>query len=130
LKNTKGEHVNTINSPEDLKLRREEALRKRQLTSHSGNIQIIIGMGTPGVAVGARETMKAILETIESQNLSNIVVRQTGNIGIDSCEPIVQVIVNDQPMVTYGKVTPDAAKHIISEHLLGGHIVEHYVITA
>jgi NADP-reducing hydrogenase subunit HndB len=33
---------------------------------------------------------KAILEFIESENLSGVTVRQTGNIGLDSFEPIVQ----------------------------------------
>jgi NADP-reducing hydrogenase subunit HndB len=120
--------MTTIKSVEDLKRIREEALKKRQLKTEPGNIQIIVGMGTPGIAAGARETMKAILDTIESQHLGNIVVRQTGNIGIDSWEPIVQVVIEDQPKVTYGKVTPDAVKRIISEHILGGAIVKDYVI--
>ena len=120
--------MTTIKSVEDLKRIREEALKKRQLKTEPGNIQIIVGMGTPGIAAGARETMKAILEIIEKQNLANIVVRQTGNIGIDSWEPIVQVVIGDQPKVTYGKVTPVAVERIINEHILGGNIVKEYVI--
>lgn len=118
----------TIKSLEDLKRIREEALQKRQIKNEPGHIQIIVGMGTPGIAAGARETMKAILEYIEKENLSQIVVRQTGNIGIDSWEPIVQVIIGENPKVTYGKVTPSAARRIMAEHIVGGKVVQDYVI--
>jgi NADP-reducing hydrogenase subunit HndB len=61
-------------------------------------------MGTVGIAAGARETLKAILDYIEQQGLTDIIVRQTGNIGLDSLEPIVQVVIGEQPKVTYAKV--------------------------
>jgi NADP-reducing hydrogenase subunit HndB len=60
-------------------------------------------MGTPGIAAGARETMKAILDFIEKNKIQDVVVRQTGNIGLDSWEPIVQITVGNNPKVTYGK---------------------------
>src|SRR5512133_1873506 len=120
----------TIKSLDDLKRVREEALQKRQLKNEPGHIQITVGMGTPGIAAGARETMKAILEFIEKENLGQVLVRQTGNIGIDSWEPIVQVTVGDQPMVTYGKVTAEVARRIMKEHVQGGQVVSDHVINA
>ncbi len=87
----------------------------------SGQIQVVVGMGTVGIAAGARETLKAILDFIEKENLCDIIVRQTGNIGLDSYEPIVQVMIGEQPKVTYGKVTPDAARRIMKEHVVDGH---------
>jgi NADP-reducing hydrogenase subunit HndB len=119
-----------VKSLDDLKRIREEALQKRQLKVQPGNVQIIVGMGTPGIAAGARDTMKAILEFIEKENLSDIIVRQTGNIGLDSWEPIVQVIVGENPKVTYGKVTPDVARQIMREHVMGGKVVQKYAIEA
>ena len=119
-----------VTSLDDLKRIREEALQKRQLKVQPGNVQIIVGMGTPGIAAGARDTMKAILEFIEKENLSDIIVRQTGNIGLDSWEPIVQVIVGENPKVTYGKVTPDVARQIMREHVMGGKVVQKYAIEA
>jgi len=120
----------TVKSLEDLKKIREEALKKREIKSSPGSIQIIVGMGTPGIAAGARDTLKEILRIIEEKHLTNITVRQTGNIGLDSWEPIVQVMKGEEPMVTYGKVTPFAAERIIEEHVLGGHIVTDYVVPA
>jgi (2Fe-2S) ferredoxin len=120
----------TVKSLEDLKRIREEALRKREISDQSGSKEIIVGMGTPGIAAGARETMKAILEFIESHQLTGIVVRQTGNVGMDSQEPIVQVILPGEPKVTYGKVTADRVQHIMQMHIIEGHVVQDYVIEA
>lgn len=117
-----------VKTLEDLKKLREEAMEKRRVKSGSGQVQIIVGMGTVGIAAGARETLKAILETIEKDGLSDITVRQTGNIGLDSYEPIVKVVIADQPEVTYGKVTPDLARRIMKEHILGGKVVKEYAI--
>jgi len=122
--------VDKVKTLEDLKKLREEALEKRRVKSASGQIQIVVGMGTVGIAAGARETLKAILEIIEKENLSDVIVRQTGNIGLDSWEPIVQVTIGENPSVTYGKVTPDAARRIMKEHVAGGQIVKDYAIEA
>jgi len=122
--------VDKVKTLEDLKKLREEALEKRRVKSASGEIQIIVGMGTVGIAAGARETLKAILDFIEKENLSDVIVRQTGNIGLDSWEPIVQVAIGENPKVTYGKVTPDAARRIMKEHVAGGQIVKEYAIEA
>jgi NADP-reducing hydrogenase subunit HndB len=118
----------TVKSLDDLKRIRDEALQKRQIKSEPGSIQIIVGMGTPGIAAGARETMKAILEYIEKENLQGITVRQTGNVGLDSWEPIVQVIIGEEPKVTYGKVTPAVVRRIMREHVQGGKALQEYII--
>jgi len=118
----------TVKSLDDLKKIREEALKKQSLKETSGKTEVIVGMGTVGIAAGARETLKAILDMIEEDNLSDIVVRQTGNIGLDSFEPIVQVVLPGEEKVTYGRVNPEMARHIIKEHVLGGKIVAEYQI--
>lgn len=118
----------TVKSLDDLKRIREEALKKQQLRETSGKKEIIVGMGTVGIAAGARETLKVILEMIEKENLTDIIVRQTGNIGLDSFEPIVQILIPGEDKVTYGKVNPEMARRIITEHVIGGEIVTEYQI--
>ena len=120
----------TVKSLEDLKKIREEALKKREIKSAPGSIQIVVGMGTPGIAAGARETLKEILNIIEEKHLTNITVRQTGNIGMDSWEPLVQVLIGEAAPVTYGKVTPFVAQQIMEQHVLGGKVVSDYVVPA
>jgi NADP-reducing hydrogenase subunit HndB len=122
--------VSKVKTLDDLRKLREEALEKRRVKSASGQIQIVVGMGTVGIAAGARETLKAILDYIEQETLGEVIVRQTGNIGLDSMEPVVQVIIGETPKVTYGKVTPDVARRIMKEHVVGGQIVTDYAVEA
>lgn len=119
-----------VKSLAELQRLKEEALRKREATRTSARAQVVVAMGTTGIAAGARETMKAILEVIEQENLSDVLVRQTGNIGLDSWEPIVEVIIGDEPKVTYGKVSAERARRIMKEHVMGGKVVSEYVIPA
>ena len=119
-----------VKSLEDLKRVKEEALEKRKAQATSGRAQITVGMGTCGIAAGARDTMKAILNVIEVENLEDIIVAQTGCIGLCEWEPIVEVVVGQEPKVVYGKVSPDRAKEIMREHLMGSKIIPEYVIPA
>ncbi len=112
-----------IKSLEELKKIREAALQKRDIKSTAGRVEIVVGMGTPGIAAGARDTVKEFLNIIEEKQLTDVVVRQTGNFGFDSLEPVVKVSVGDEPVVTYGKVTSYVARQIMEEHILGGKVV-------
>lgn len=120
--------MSTIKSLEDLKRAREEALNKKTAKATSGTAQIIVGMGTCGIAAGARDAMKSILDTIESDSINGIIVSQTGCIGLCEKEPIVQVIIGEEPKVTYGKVTPEIAREIVREHVVKHNVVQNHVI--
>lgn len=118
----------TVKTLEDLKRIREEALEKRKAKSTSGHTQVIVGMGTCGIAAGARDAMKTILDIIEKESLGGVMVTQTGCIGLCEKEPIVQVIVGEEAKVTYGKVSPEVAVQIMREHVQNGKIVQSNVI--
>ena len=120
--------MNAIKSLEDLKKIKEDALAKRKITETSGATQVIVGMGTCGIAAGARETMKAILDFIEEKNLPNIIVTQTGCIGLCEQEPIMQVVSGEQQKVTYGKVSGEVARKVMQAHVVEGRVVEENVI--
>lgn len=120
--------MSTVKSLEDLKKMRDEAIAKKNLKSAEGQIHVIVGMGTCGIAAGARDTMKSVLDVIEKDNLNGIVVTQTGCIGLCEKEPILQVVAGEQPKVTYGKVTPDIARQIMKEHVVGGSPVKSHQI--
>ena len=121
--------MNAIKSLEDLKKIKEEALAKRKITATSGATQVIVGMGTCGIAAGARETMKAVLDYIEEKNLPNIIVTQTGCIGLCEQEPILQVVSGEQEKITYGKVNAEVARRVMEEHIVDGHIIADHVIS-
>lgn len=117
-----------IKSLEDLKRIREEALKKHKAKIASGVAQVTVVMGTCGIAAGARDTMKSILSYIEDNRVSGVVVTQTGCTGMCEREPIVQVTIGDQPIITYGKVTPEIAERIMKMHVQDRKIVSEFVV--
>ena len=117
-----------IKSLEELKRVREEALQKKKMKAAPGNVQVIVAMGTCGIAAGARDTMKSVLNFIETNNLSGVTVTQTGCIGMCEQEPIVQVVIGDQPKVVYGKVNAEVAAQIMKQHVQDGLPVKDYVL--
>ena len=75
-----------IKSLEDLrkiKAQAKEHTEARKLNER----QIIIGMGTCGIAAGAREVMKAVLEELAKRDIHDVAVLQTGCIGMCQKEP-------------------------------------------
>ena len=117
-----------IKSLDELKRIREEALQKKHMKAMPGNIQVIVAMGTCGIAAGARDTMKSVLSFIEAEHVSGVTVTQTGCIGLCEQEPIVQVVLGDQPKVAYGKVDADVARKIMKQHVQNGQLLKEYVI--
>jgi (2Fe-2S) ferredoxin len=117
-----------IKSLEELKRVREEALAKKQMKAAPGQIQVIVAMGTCGIAAGARDTMKSILNFIEAEKISGVTVTQTGCMGMCEQEPIVQVIVGDTAKVTYGKVNSEVASQIMKQHVQHGMPLKDYVL--
>jgi (2Fe-2S) ferredoxin len=117
-----------IKSLEELKRIREEALQKKQLKATPGKVQGIVAMGTCGIAAGARDTMKSVLNYIETEKVSGVTVTQTGCIGLCEQEPIVQVALGDQPKVAYGKVNAQVAEKIMKQHVKDGQPVKENII--
>ncbi len=117
----------TLTARPDLERWKEQALEKRRANTAAGNTHILVSMGTCGIASGARDTLKAILDMIEKDNLTGIRVTQTGCIGLCEWEPIVQVSAGEQ-QVTYGHVSAERAGKIVQDHAVGGHIISEWVI--
>ncbi|MCQ2981632.1 MAG: (2Fe-2S) ferredoxin domain-containing protein [Treponemataceae bacterium] len=90
--------------------------------------QIIIGMGTAGIAAGAKDTLDAFIKAVDEAGLgATTIVRQIASLNKPGTEPTVEVIA-DGAKTLYGSVTPDVAKQIVAEHLVGKKAVEKSVI--
>ena len=112
---------------EDLKRMREQ-LQSQNRLRHTGGTEIIIGMGTCGIAAGARAVMSAVLEEIAKRKLEDVKVCQTGCIGMCEREVLLDVVRPNEPRITYGRVTPADVPKIIAEHVVNGRIVEELVV--
>ncbi len=119
-----------VKSLEDLRRLKQEALEKRQARTTTGRVQVTVAMGTCGIAAGARETMKAILEYIESNQISGVVVTQTGCIGKCDYEPIVEVVIASGEKTSYGKINPDRARRIMKDHVGDGKPITEWLLPA
>lgn len=111
---------------EDLKAIREQAQRDLKLRTETGT-RIIIGMGTCGIAAGARETMHAVLEELNKRQI-DAHVTTVGCIGMCSKEPLVDIEQAGQPRITYCNVHPDMVSRLIEEHLVRGIVVEEWAM--
>lgn len=111
---------------EDLKRLKEEAQREIKVRGDT-NTKITVGLGTCGIAAGAREVMHAILHELESNDIE-AVVATVGCIGLCAQEPLVDVEQAGSPRITYGKVTPEMVPTIISDHLIKGEVVTRWVV--
>ena len=90
--------------------------------------RVLVGMATCGIAAGARPVLNAFVEEVAKRGLQDVMVTQTGCIGICKYEPVVEVFVPGQEKVTYVRMTPEKAARVVAEHLVGGHVVTEYTI--
>jgi NADP-reducing hydrogenase subunit HndB len=102
-------------------------LRKRD--AEGKEIQVIVGMGTCGIAAGAKQTLDAFITGLDKHKLVDIcMVRQTGCMGMCHSEPTVEVIVPGMPVVIYGSVNEAVAKEIIQKHLIGRELLSGHIL--
>ena len=101
------------------------------LREGSGDVRVVVGMATCGIAAGARPVLNEFVKDVNEENLSDkVTVSQTGCIGICQYEPVVEIFEAGKEKVTYVKMTADKAKEVVEKHLKGGQVVEQYTIGA
>ncbi|MBQ4626978.1 MAG: (2Fe-2S) ferredoxin domain-containing protein [Clostridia bacterium] len=109
---------------------REKMKDKVILREGSGEIRVVVGMATCGIAAGARPVLNAFVEEISKNGLSDkVTVTQTGCIGVCQYEPVVEIFEADKEKVTYIKMTPEKAAEVVEKHLKGGKVISEYTIT-
>ncbi len=111
----------------DLREIKERAKRDMANREQNARYRIVVAMGTCGIAAGARNVMTAILDEISKRSITDTVVTQTGCLGYCDQEPLVQVMQPNQATITYGKITPEVAREIVSKHISDGKILNDYV---
>jgi NADP-reducing hydrogenase subunit HndB len=112
----------------ELEAIRNKAIKNVDLRTKNYEKKVVVGMATCGIAAGARPVLTAFVDEVGKRNLTDVVVGQTGCIGVCRLEPIVEVFLPDQEKVTYVKVNPEMVKRIVSDHLVNGSVVTEYTI--
>ncbi|MCK9218066.1 MAG: (2Fe-2S) ferredoxin domain-containing protein [Firmicutes bacterium] len=117
--------MKTIQELEEI---RKKTLETISLRKDQTGTRVVVGMATCGIAAGARPVLLAIMDEIKKHNLSDVIVAQTGCIGLCVYEPIVEVYKPGQEKVTYVKVNPSKAIRIVNEHIMKDKVVDEYTI--
>ena len=114
---------------EDLRRMRGEKQKAMEMRDASNkDVQVIVGMGTCGIAAGAKDTFNAILDELQKNNITSVLLRQTGCMGACASEPTVEVIAPDMPVVIYGKVNGEVGRQIVRDHILGKKLIDNHIV--
>ena len=114
---------------EQLKQLKEKAQKQIALRESGKKYRVTVSMGTSGIAAGAREVMKTMLDEIERHGLNDVEVHVTGEHGLENIEPVVQVEEAGGEKTTYAWLDAGKAERIVAEHLQKGRKVDNLIIT-
>ncbi|MBE5970100.1 MAG: (2Fe-2S) ferredoxin domain-containing protein [Lachnospiraceae bacterium] len=118
-----------MKSLEELKAIRDKMQGQLDLrAAQEGKIRVVVGMATCGIASGARPVLNKLAEEVANKGLKDVVVTQTGCIGLCQYEPMVEVLEPGKEKVTYIKMDPEKAARVVEEHLKGGKPVAEYTL--
>lgn len=118
-----------MKSIKDLQSIKDQVMEEIRLRESDPNhILLEVGMGTCGIAAGAREVMQALLDEMNKRKITGVKVVQTGCIGLCAEEPLIVVKQPNKPNIIYGNLDPQKARQIVAQHLVNGLVVEEWVI--
>ncbi|HEY3265590.1 MAG TPA: FAD-dependent oxidoreductase [Armatimonadota bacterium] len=113
------------NSQELLNLR--DALRAARRDRARSAVRVFVGMGTCGIAAGAREVLDALRRELDAHRVTAEIV-PVGCIGACQMEPLVDIQINGGIRVTYRNVRPDMAPRLVQEHIIAGRVVSEWAL--
>lgn len=113
----------------ELQAIRDQARQKMSVRDNQEDaVRVVVGMATCGIAAGARPVLNAFVDEVAKRHLENVVVTQTGCIGMCQFEPIVEVFVPGKDKVTYGKVSPEKVARIVADHIVNGNPIAEFTV--
>ena len=115
----------TLEQLRSIRAKGEKAMAKRENAGR--DIQVIVGMGTSGIAAGAKQVVDDFLDLLEEKDIHTVLVSQTGAMGV-GVEPTVEVIVPGMPETIYQKVDKALVETIIDQHIIGKKQVSDHVV--
>ncbi len=113
---------------EDLKAIQEKVKQQKILREGVSNARIIVHMGTCGIAAGARDVMRALLDEIEREQVKDVIVSTSGCAGLCSKEPMATVEIAGKPPVKYINLNGEKIRRILKDHALNGKILTEFAL--
>ncbi len=114
-----------LNTLLDLTRLREATIERLTRRQRESTV-IAVGMGTCGIAAGARETLLALQQELARRG-SKAVLTSVGCIGICAREPLVEIRQGGYSVI-YGNISAEMAARLIDEHVIAGRAVKEWVV--
>ena len=80
---------------------------------YPGRVKIIIGSGTCGLAMGARDIEETAIKTVRRLNAAALVTK-TGCIGFCAREPLMDIVLPNGPRISYADMTPEKTRAVLT----------------
>ena len=111
----------------DLKKLRDTKKQEMQRRDTDKNTVITIGMGTCGIAAGAKETFDALIAELDKSDITDVVIKQTGCMGFCAIEPTVEIQSPGMPDTIYNNVDVSVAHQLVTQHIIAKRLVEEHI---
>jgi len=111
--------VNSLAALREFQAQSAKNISLRTIGEDPDHIIISVGMGTCGIAAGARDTMNALLDAVAASNATASVVA-TDCFGFCYAEPMVEIAFHGKEPVRYAGVNAAKAKEIVEKHVMQG----------
>lgn len=107
----------------DLDKLREKLQQDMKVRDKEHDVTVTVSMGTCGIAAGARDIVKALLEELKEQGLNDVALTQTSCVGLCQHEPLLEVNKGEEK-TTYINIDQEKAREIVRQHLVKGEIIK------
>ena len=91
-------------------------------------MRIIIGLGSCGIAAGGLKVKEEFARLMSENPSADVVMSETGCMGMCYKEVMVEVVNNDGSSVIYGEVNEEKARQIFNSHILQGTPVRNFIV--
>ena len=113
---------------ETIRKKRAESVNRILQKGYLANTRVYVGMATCEIAAGSKDVMEVFQEAVNTGKVKDVYLSQKGCAGRCNLEPTVEVVEAGKNPVKYGKVTKERALDIITKHIIGGNVIEEWVI--
>ncbi|SJZ44940.1 (2Fe-2S) ferredoxin domain-containing protein [Selenihalanaerobacter shriftii] len=112
----------------ELQKLKESVETKIKLRHQEESIRVIVGMGTCGIAAGAREVITKLGEEIERRELGDVTLTQVGCMGLCEKEPIIKIEKTDGTKRTYGEIKADRVAKLVTQDIVNDQEIQEWLI--
>jgi NADP-reducing hydrogenase subunit HndB len=117
-----------ITSPQDLLKLRDQARGQVELRGGRKETQVIVHMGTCGIAAGARDVVTELVSALDAKSVQTVTVRQSGCIGLCDQEPMLTYTDKAGRNFLYVNLTREKVREFVMRHIIDGKPVEKYIM--